>query len=99
MKERRSLHGIIYPPNPPSLTRGRGNKEREGVRLVNNIKVASLLVDKSGSRLDKYVSQHYPELSRTQVQKLIGEGYIKVNDHDARAGLKLNAGDRLTINL
>ncbi|MBI2328642.1 MAG: RluA family pseudouridine synthase [Chloroflexi bacterium] len=63
------------------------------------MKVTSLLVDKSGSRLDKYVSQHYPELSRTQVQKFIGDGYIKVNDQDARAGLKLNAGDRLTINL
>jgi len=57
------------------------------------------VVDKPGTRLDKYVSEQYSELSRTQVQKLIGDGHIKVNDHDAKAGLKLNVGDRLTISL
>jgi len=69
------------------------------VGLINNIKVYSLVVDKPGTRLDKYVSEQYPELSRTQVQKLIGDGYIKVNDRVAKAGLKLDVGDRLTISL
>ena len=67
--------------------------------MVNNIKVYSLVVDKPGTRLDKYVSEQYPELSRTQTQKLIGDGYIKVNDRVAKAGLKLDVGDRLTISL
>ncbi len=67
--------------------------------FINTLKVYSLVVDKPGTRLDKYVSEQYPELSRTHVQKLIGDGYIKVNDRDAKAGLKLNAGDRLTISL
>ncbi len=66
---------------------------------MNTLKVYSLVVDKPGTRLDKYVSEQYPELSRTHVQKLIGDGYIKVNDRDAKAGLKLNVGDRLTINI
>jgi len=57
------------------------------------------VVDKQGTRLDKYVSEQYPELSRTQTQKLISDGFIKVNDRVAKAGLKLNAGDRLTISL
>jgi len=57
------------------------------------------VVDKQGTRLDKYVSEQYPDLSRTQTQKLIGDGYIKVNDRVAKAGLKLNVGDRLTISL
>ncbi|MFC1933753.1 RluA family pseudouridine synthase [Chloroflexota bacterium] len=57
------------------------------------------MVDKPGTRLDKYISEHYTELSRTQVQKLIIDGYIKVNDHIAKAGLKLNVGDRLTISI
>jgi len=76
-------------------------KERgiKGVRLVNNIKVYRLVVEKPGTRLDKYVSEQSPELSRTQTQKLIADGYIKVNDRVAKAGLKLNAGDRLTITL
>ena len=60
-------------------------------------KVYSFIADKAGVRLDKYVGEQCPELSRTHAQKLIGEGYIKVNDRVAKASLKLNAGDRLTI--
>ena len=69
------------------------------MRLINNLKVYSLEVDEQGARLDKYVTEHCPELSRTQTQRLIGEGYIKVNDRIAKAGLKLNVGDRLTISI
>ncbi len=65
----------------------------------NNIKVYNLVVDEQGVRLDKYVTEHCPELSRTRAQKLIGDGYIRVNDRVAKAGLKLNTGDRLTINI
>ena len=64
---------------------------------MSNLKTYNLVVDKQGARLDKYVSEQYPELSRTQTQKLIGDGYIKVNDCIAKAGLKLNVGDSLTI--
>lgn len=71
-----------------------------GTMKGNDIKkVFSLTVDEPGVRLDKYVTEHHPEFSRTQVQKLIGDGHIKVNDKPARAGLKLNTGDRVTINL
>jgi 23S rRNA pseudouridine1911/1915/1917 synthase len=65
----------------------------------NNIKVYSLVVDEQGARLDKYVAEHCEELSRTQTQKLISDGYIKVNDRIAKAGHKLNTGDRLTVNI
>lgn len=58
-----------------------------------------MVVDNSGVRLDKYVSEQYPELSRTQTQKLIGNGHIRVNDRIAKAGHKLNAGDRITVSL
>ncbi len=69
------------------------------MKLTDNIKIYKLVVDKQGIRLDKYVSEHCPELSRTQTQKLIGDGYVKVNDRVAKAGLKLNIGDRLTVSL
>ncbi len=62
-------------------------------------KVYRLVVDRPGARLDKYVSEKCPELSRTQAQKLISDGHITVNDRVAKAGLKLNAGDRLIISL
>jgi len=60
-------------------------------------KVHSFVVDEAGIRLDKYVCQKCPELSRTYIQKLIGDGHITVNDRVAKAGLKLNIGDRLTV--
>jgi len=60
-------------------------------------KAYDFIADKQGTRLDKYVCEKHPELSRTHVQKLIAEGHITVNKHMAKAGLKLNIGDRLKV--
>ena len=60
-------------------------------------KVYNFVVDRQDTRLDKYVSGKCPELSRTQAQKLIGEGYITVNDRATKASHKLNTGDRVNI--
>ncbi|MDP2731425.1 MAG: RluA family pseudouridine synthase [Dehalococcoidales bacterium] len=64
---------------------------------MSSPEVSSLVVDKQGVRLDKYVTEHCPGLSRTQVQKLISQGYVRVNNRLAKAGLQLSIGDRLTI--
>ena len=55
------------------------------------------MVDEVGVRLDKYVAEKCPELSRTQAQKLVADGNITVNDHVAKAGVKLHVGDRVNI--
>ncbi|MFC2017546.1 RluA family pseudouridine synthase [Chloroflexota bacterium] len=60
-------------------------------------KAYSFVADKPDARLDKYVVEKCPELSRAHVQKLIGDGYITVNDCVAKAGLKLDIGDRVDI--
>jgi len=60
-------------------------------------KAYSFVADKPDIRLDKYVSDKCPELSRTQAHKLIGDGYITVNDHVAKASHKLNIGDRVNV--
>jgi len=60
-------------------------------------KVYNFIVDKPGERLDKYVCDKLAELSRTHIQRLIADGCITVNEQAAKAGLKLNAGDRLTV--
>jgi len=57
----------------------------------------NFVADKQGARLDKYASKQCPELSRTYIQKLITDGHITVNDHLAKASLKLNIGDRVTV--
>jgi len=60
-------------------------------------KVYNFIADEPGTRLDKYVCHQLGELSRTRIQKLIADGYITVNDQVAKAGLKLNIGDRLRV--
>ncbi|MBE9513154.1 MAG: RluA family pseudouridine synthase [Chloroflexi bacterium] len=52
-----------------------------------------------GVRLDKYVAEKFPDLSRTQAQRLVDNGYVTVNDRVAKAGVKLDAGDRVSITL
>jgi len=60
-------------------------------------KLYKFIADKSGVRLDKYVSERCSELSRTQTQKIISSGYIKVNDCVAKASLSLSVGDRIRV--
>ncbi len=67
--------------------------------VKNNKQSRSLVVDESGIRLDKYVSERFSEHSRNQIQKLINDGYVKVNGCSAKPGLKLDIGDVIYINL
>ena len=67
--------------------------------MSNNIKAHSFIADEKGARLDRYVCERCKELSRTQIQKLITDGYITVNNHTAKAGLKLNVGDKVDITI
>jgi 23S rRNA pseudouridine1911/1915/1917 synthase len=60
-------------------------------------RITKLTADEPGARLDKYLAGHFPDLSRTQVQKLIGEGLVMVNGKQGKAGLKLESGDRIDI--
>ncbi len=59
----------------------------------------SYAVDSPGSRLDKFVGEKCPELSRTHAQKLIADGLVTVNGHPAKSSLKLDAGDRVDISI
>ena len=59
--------------------------------------VYDFVIDRSGTRLDKYVGEKCPELSRTYAQRLIADGYVTVNDRVVKPGLKLGIGDRLRV--
>jgi len=67
------------------------------VRLTSNHQACSFTADTAGVRLDKYVGEKCPELSRTHAQKLIADGHIMVNSQVIKAGHKLNVGDRVDI--
>jgi 23S rRNA pseudouridine1911/1915/1917 synthase len=56
-------------------------------------------VSESGARLDKYVSQKCPELSRTRAQKLIEDGKITVNRQTIKPSFKLQMGDLVDITI
>jgi 23S rRNA pseudouridine1911/1915/1917 synthase len=53
----------------------------------------------SGTRLDKYVSEICPGLSRTQAQRLIEEDQVTVNEALEKASYKLSAGDRVLVRI
>jgi 23S rRNA pseudouridine1911/1915/1917 synthase len=62
-------------------------------------KTCDFVVETSGVRLDKFVSEKCPGLSRTQAQRLIEEGNVTVNDRTAKSSLKLSAGDRVAVTI
>ncbi|MBK7895468.1 MAG: RluA family pseudouridine synthase [Anaerolineaceae bacterium] len=59
----------------------------------------TLQLDAPGQRLDKVLTTQLPELSRTQIQRLLKEEQILVNGRPAKANLKLEGGEQVTITL
>jgi 23S rRNA pseudouridine1911/1915/1917 synthase len=56
-------------------------------------------VTEPGTRLDKFVSEKCPEISRTRAHHLITEGHVRVNAHPARPALKLEPGNVVEVNV
>lgn len=50
-------------------------------------------------RLDQYLAGLLAGQSRSQVQRLIAQGHVRLNDAPARAGSRLRSGDRLSWEL
>jgi 23S rRNA pseudouridine1911/1915/1917 synthase len=64
----------------------------------SEINTIQLSVPVSGMRLDRYVAQALPQFSRCYIQKLVGQGYILVNEESAKTSQRLNGSDKITIN-
>jgi len=57
-----------------------------------------LVVDSGAARVDTFVAERVPELSRAQVRRLIDEGDVRVGGAPvAKAGQKLRAGDEVIV--
>ena len=54
-------------------------------------------VEAAGERLDVFVVRRVPALTRARVQKLIDEGHVLVGGQRAKASLRLEAGQRVTV--
>ncbi|GJM43037.1 MAG: putative RNA pseudouridine synthase [Ardenticatenaceae bacterium] len=59
----------------------------------------TLHLDAPGKRLDKVLTEQLPDLSRTQIQRLLKEEQILVNGRTAKANQKLEGGEVVTITL
>lgn len=55
------------------------------------------LPKEKGERLDKWLAERLPELTRSAVQRLIEEGGVAVNGCPAEKNYKLRAGDAVTV--
>jgi 23S rRNA pseudouridine1911/1915/1917 synthase len=57
------------------------------------------LIVEGEDRLDSYVCRRHPQLSRSQVQRLIAAGNITVNGRTAKPGLRLAVGDEIEVTI
>ncbi len=57
--------------------------------------IVRLTVSEVGGRLDRYVAQEMPSLSRSRIQQLIVEGLVTVNGAPVKASYRLQHGDEI----
>ncbi len=62
-------------------------------------KTIELRVSEGGQRLDKYVAQMVPDLSRSRAQKLIEEGLVMVNGGMAKSSYRVEVGDLVVVRI
>ncbi len=48
-------------------------------------------------RIDKYLAEELPQLSRSYIQKLIKDGYIKVNEKTVKSNYRLSFDDEIEV--
>ncbi|MEK7316027.1 MAG: S4 domain-containing protein, partial [Candidatus Eisenbacteria bacterium] len=52
---------------------------------------------RAGERLDRFLAEAEHSLSRSAVQNLIDQGYVRVNDASVRASRRVREGDRVEV--
>ena len=51
----------------------------------------------AGRRLDLFLAEHVPELSRTRIQELVREGRVRVDGRRAKVSHRISAGESIEI--
>ncbi|MGK7930013.1 MAG: RluA family pseudouridine synthase [Microcystaceae cyanobacterium] len=60
----------------------------------------ALEAQQTGDRLDRWLGQQVPDLSRSRLQKLIEEGYLRLNGEICQSKkIKLSSGDRIDLTI
>ena len=88
------------------MHRWRGGAERAGrstgpvfLCQVMDRRSVELQVDTAKMRLDKFLAERLPELSRSAAQRLIDDGRVSVNSEPTRASYKTRPGDVVVVHL
>jgi 23S rRNA pseudouridine1911/1915/1917 synthase len=68
------------------------SRSREPVELTVRIKA-------EGMRLDHYLAMYFQDFSRSELQKAIGGGHVRVNDRPSKASYKVRNDDKLLVAL
>ena len=55
--------------------------------------------EEGGMRIDKFLADELPELTRSHIQKLIKEEMISVNSYPVKANYKLNSDDAIFVRI
>lgn len=62
-----------------------------------HLHVFTAAVEAKGLRLDQYLAQTIPDISRSRVQLLIENGQVRVNGQTAKPKLKIEGGEQIEI--
>jgi len=71
-----------------------GLTKNSGQSAVRHITVGE---DDAGSRLDKFLARHYPEVARTRLFRIVRKGEVRVNGKRAGIDTRLALGDEVRL--
>ena len=57
----------------------------------------SITVEDKDTRIDIFLASRFKDLTRSKVQSLIRDGYVKINDVNVKTSYRLRKGDRLSL--
>jgi 23S rRNA pseudouridine1911/1915/1917 synthase len=90
--EYRATRGV-EPPAPPPIP----VLEIEDDKAEDRVHAFTAAPEAAGLRLDQYLAQAIPDISRARVKLLIEHGQVRVNGQPAKAKLKLQGGEPIEI--
>lgn len=64
---------------------------------MSGVRFRVVTTDEKAIRLDRWFRRHFPELTHAHLEKLLRKGEIRVNGQRAKAGLRLETGQRVRV--
>jgi 23S rRNA pseudouridine1911/1915/1917 synthase len=83
---------LIEPDQLPVVEPAAYSRSRDPVEMVVRVKG-------DGARLDQFLHGHFPDFSRSELQKAIGGGHVTVNGRPTKSSYKVRNEDRLRVEL